>query len=273
MIEPLVSSEWLYENLNLQDLIVLDASQKGNKSGVQTKFESLRIKGARFFDLKVVFSDSEGKFSTAFPSPEQFEKGCRNIGINSTSQIIIYDNLGIYASPRVWWMFKAMGHENVHILNGGLPDWIHKGYETEAINNKAYECGNFHAVFNSEVVKTFDFVTANVQSKEQLLVDARSEGRFNGTEDEPRKGLRNGSIPNSINIPYTSVLEGGKFKSKEELKLLFNDRIPVDVPLIFSCGSGITACIVLLAAELVLDNRKSVYDGSWTEWASLFQSK
>lgn len=111
----------------------------------------------------------------------------------------------------------------------------------------------------------------NVEKKKELVVDARSAGRFNGTSPEPREGLRSGCIPNSINIPYTEVLKDGKFRSEQELMEIFNNRINDDRPLVFSCGSGITACIILLAAEIIGKKDMAVYDGSWTEWAQLEQ--
>lgn len=268
-IEPLVSAEWLHSTINDPNLIILDASTAANQAGSSSEFENIKIKGARFFDLNEVFSDPNGKFPNTFPGEEQFETGCRNLGINQSSRIVVYDNLGVYTSPRVWWMFKAMGHENVSVLDGGLPEWIRKGFETEIKTKASYPLGDFKAVFQKKAIKDFDFVSANVMNKEQLLIDARSKGRFDGTQAEPRAGLRSGHIPNSLNIPYTSVLEDGKYKTKAELTELFQEINDDSRPLIFSCGSGITACIILLAADLILENEKSVYDGSWTEWASL----
>ncbi len=181
----------------------------------------------------------------------------------------MYDNLGIYSSPRVWWMFKTMGHQNVYVLNGGLPDWIENKYPTEEKQPQQYELGSFKAQFNSEKVKNYNFIKNNLNNERQLVIDARSSGRFNGTAPEPREGLRSGSIPNSVNIPFGDVLENGKYKSKEELKTIFSKINPENKALIYSCGSGLTACIILLAGELLLPNKTSVYDGSWTEWAQI----
>ncbi len=269
MLDPLVSSQWLNDNLNSSDLVVLDASVPNNKAGLAPKFGSKKIKGSQFFDLKGSFSDPNGLFPNSFPSEEQFENGCKSLGINKSSCIVVYDNLGIYTSPRVWWMFKAMGHQKVHVLNGGLPSWINDGFETvehfESVNYK----GDFEAQLQPEFLKSIDFVRSNISEKSHLLIDARSEGRFNGTIDEPRAGLRSGHIPNSINIPFGSLLENGTYKSRAELKKVLKVSEIDDRPIVFSCGSGITACIVLLAAELVLKNDTSIYDGSWTEYGSL----
>jgi len=265
MTEPIVSSFWLYNNLEDPDLIVLDVSPKTDKAD----YENFGIKRARKFDLQNEFSNTSSELPNTLPSPEQFENSCRKLGINNSSKIVVYDNLGIYFSPRVWWMFKAMGHQNIALLNGGLPDWISQGYETVQRKENNIIPGNFEAKFQFEMVKDYDFVSSNVTLKESVLIDARSAGRFKGIAPEPRAGLPSGHIPGSINLPYTEVLENGKFKSREDLSGIFNKLMINEKPLVFSCGSGVTACIILMASALVLKNDKSVYDGSWTEWAQI----
>ncbi len=266
MIKPIVSSQWLFENGNNADIIILDASQNAITSD-KTVQHNLQIPGARNFDLKNNFSDNSSDLPNMFPNATQFELEAQNLGINSSSIIVIYDNLGIYSSPRVWWMFKTMGHQNVYVLNGGLPDWMKHNYPTEEKQSQQYELGNFKAQFNSENVKDYDLIKANLNNEKHIIVDARSSGRFNGTAPEPREGLRSGHIPSSFNIPFGDVLENGKYKSKEELTEIFEKVNPENKELIYACGSGLTACIILLAGELVLPNKTAVYDGSWTEWA------
>ena len=258
----IVNAVLLKAQLKDNDLIILDASQPSNLS------ESKSIPGARVFDLKNNFSDTSSAYPNTFPTMEQFEKECRKLGINENSKIVVYDNRGIYFSPRVWWMFKVMGHQSVAVLDGGLPAWENHAFKTEAREAAKDVMGDFSATLDVNAVKDFEFVQENIEKLGSLVVDARSSGRFNGTAPEPRKGLPSGCIPNSINIPYERLLENGKFKNKKELFEVFNSSHITDEPLVFSCGSGVTACIVLLAAELVgLKNRKSVFDGSWTEWA------
>jgi thiosulfate/3-mercaptopyruvate sulfurtransferase len=265
MTGPLVSSYWLQKNLNDPELVVLDASAEPNNSD----FKNVQIKGARYFDLKNKFSDTTCELPNTLPGPEQFENSCRKLGINKTSKIVVYDNLGIYLSPRVWWMFTVMGHQNISVLNGGLPDWISQGYETVVPQKQDIKPGNFKSNFQPEMVKDYDFIKSNVSLQESVLIDARSSGRFEGTAPEPREGLPSGHIPGSLNLPYPNVLENGKFKAQEELLEILTKTDINQKPLIFSCGSGVTACIILLACELVLKNEKSVYDGSWTEWAQI----
>jgi len=269
MIETLVSSEWLKDNMSDPDLIILDASLQENKAGLKTNLGAIQIANARKFDLETAFSDVSSCYPNTLLSPEAFETACRNLGINKTSKLVVYDNLGVYSSPRVWWMFKVMGHKDIAVLDGGLPDWLVEGGVTVPCKKKTFSKGSFVTDFQITLVRDFDFIKKNSRSQSALVIDARSVDRFNGLIPEPRKGVRSGNIPNSINIPFQSVLEKGKFKSKKELRTLFNSFDINNTSLIFSCGSGLTACIVLLACELVLENKKAVYDGSWTEWGQL----
>ncbi|MES2852236.1 MAG: sulfurtransferase [Bacteroidota bacterium] len=267
MTEPIVSVAWLQANLKNPNVIILDASLKENQSNLKTGLENIQIKGARFFDIKNTFSDTANPLPNTLQSPKQFETEAKKLGINKKSTIVVYDNLGIYSSPRAWWLFKIMGHQNVAVLDGGLPEWVKEGYPVEEIpENPIYALGDFEAKFIPELVKSKEQILENIQTKDAILIDARAENRFKGIGDEPRPGLRSGHIPGSINIPYTQLLQNGKFLPKEELVTILKTD---DKPLIFTCGSGVTACIDLIAYELIGKNPKSVYDGSWTEWGQL----
>jgi thiosulfate/3-mercaptopyruvate sulfurtransferase len=164
-------------------------------------------------------------------------------------------------------MFKSMGHKNVAVLDGGLPDWIKEGFSVEEKkSNPIYLRGNFKAKFSARCIKDKKEILENIQTEVAVLIDARDENRFHGIGEEPRLGLKSGHIPGAINIPYTQLLQDGKFLSKEALLKI----LPLgDKPLVFTCGSGVTACIDLLAYELISKNSKAVYDGSWTEWGQL----
>lgn len=267
MLRSLVSSTWLNENLAHPDLIILDASLKKNKSNLKADFTDLQIKNARYFDLKKQFSDLSSPYPNMLPSSEQFEINCRKLGIHQNSKIVVYDNLGIYSSPRVWWMFKTMGHAEVAVLNGGLPDWVAHGFATEKRGIREVAEGDFKANFQAKNVKDFRAIKNNLTKENALVIDVRAANRFHGTVPEPRENLRRGHIPKAINIPFQNLLIDGKYKSKNEIAAAFDHLAIKDQPLIFSCGSGVTACVALLASEWVLDNEKAVYDGSWTEWA------
>lgn len=269
MKSPLVSSDWLQKNVSDPNLVILDASQQDNKAGLVVDSDNLQIVGARIFDIKNEFSDATSPFPNTLLAPKEFQEKCRKLGVNTTSKIVVYDNLGIYTSPRVWWMFKIMGFDNISVLDGGLPDWLSKGYQVEAIQQQVFSKGNLVVNFDSEKIKYFQCLIDNLDLKKFMVIDARSENRFKGITPEPRQGLKSGHIPNSINIPFTEVLENGKFRTSEQLIKLFKSFDIENYPLVFSCGSGVTACIVLLASDLVLHNKKALYDGSWTEWAQL----
>ncbi|MBF4470028.1 sulfurtransferase [Flavobacterium sp. HJJ] len=263
MTNPIVSAAWLQEHLNDTDLIILEARLEQNQSNLENQNPNLQIKGARLFDIKNNFSNTSNPLPNTFPSEEQFTAESQKLGISSHSTIVVYDTLGIYSSPRAWWMFKAMGHSKVFVLDGGLPEWIKEGFPTEKQNRINYPKGNFTAKFQPELIKNKEQILENISTKEAVLMDARSADRFHATHEEPRAGLRSGHIPGSISVPFTELQQNGKFKSNEELK----EILKLDSqPLYFTCGSGITACIVLLACELISDNPKAVYDGSWTEW-------
>lgn len=267
MKSPIVSIKWLQQNLADPKLIILDASQKGNQNNESARFEGLQIVGARIFDIKNDFSDTKNPLPNSLPDTDAFAKAAQKLGINKDSKIVIYDNLGVYTSPRAWWLFTIMGHESVWVLDGGLPAYAKENLPVEAIENRSYTTGNFESNFNSNLVKTKEQILANIVTKEAVLIDARSSDRFLGETKEPRVGLRSGHIPRSINIPYTTVLRDGHFLPKEELAKVLPQH---SNPMYFSCGSGVTACIDLIAYEIIgNNNEKAIYDGSWTEWGQI----
>lgn len=262
--EPIVSVNWLNEHLEADNLIILDGTI--NKVYDATHQQILNT---RFFDIKGKFSDKSNAFPSAFPSVEQFQSEARALGINQDSAIVVYDDKGIYSSARVWWMFKAFGFNNIAVLNGGFSAWLKLGYTTE--NMKLYEGkgGNFVANLQSGYMKFFKDLEHASKNNTHVIVDARSSGRFNKTEPEPRAGLRMGTIPNSLNLPYTDLLENGILKSKKDLAKAFYMVANTSDDIIFSCGSGLTACVLALGAYVSGYKNISVYDGSWTEWGTL----
>lgn len=268
-MNPLVSVSWLSQNLNAPNLVVLDVSLESNIANIKVEFPGIQIKGARYFDLKRNFSDLESRLPNTLPNPKYFSLACRNLGINNNSTIVVYDNIGIYASPRVWWMFKSMGHKNIAVLDGGLPLWKNKDYPTESIQNRVLPEGDFKAKFNPNLLKKAFKIIENITSKEAILVDARSNGRFSGLIPETRKNLKSGHIPNAINLPFLEVLKDGKFLSPNEISAIFK-KLKIDKrPKIFTCGSGLTACILILASTLISEDNHFLYDGSWSEWGQL----
>lgn len=268
---PLVSVNWLSKHLDHPDLIILDATIKKITSQDDDKNSSLNIKNARFFDIKHAFSNTATDIPNMLPTPEAFSESCRALGISFHHKIVIYDKLGIYSSPRVWWMFKTMGHNNVAVLDGGLPSWQKEGLpcESEEDRVKITEKGNFEATLFPSLIRDADTIINTINNNDILILDARSPGRFMGTEPEPRESLKGGHIPNSMNLHYTKVLNNGKMLSVPELLEILKPFSIENKKLIFTCGSGITACIIMLASELAGYHNVSIYDGSWSEWGQL----
>ncbi|MEP3818920.1 MAG: sulfurtransferase [Nonlabens ulvanivorans] len=264
LVQTHVSVDWLYANSNLEQLVVLDATINKVISS-----SSVRILKARFFDIKQKFSTVSAPFPSTLPSKDQFEKEAQLLGLNKDAVIVVYDDKGIYSSARVWWLFKVFGFQNVAVLDGGLPEWKAQNYPLEHYQEDTYPLGNFEADFKPELMTDFKGIQAFQNQPEALIIDARSEDRFHGRVDEPREGLRRGTIPSSKNIPYTILLNGYKLKPKAELQEIFATLVDTESVLVFSCGSGITACIVALAATICNYKNLVVYDGSWTEYGSL----
>ncbi len=264
----LVSNQWLNDNLNHPDLIVLDATiaKVGSKAGQENKTD-LVIDGSLFFDLKNIFKNLKNDLPNTFPTPEYFQEAAQNLGLNSDSCIVVYDKEGIYSSARAWWLFKAMGHENVAVLNGGFPAWQKSGFPTKEDYKQLGTKGSFKANLQPEMITYTEDVLKNIALKEYLVLDARSAGRFDASEPEPRVNLRGGHIPGSKSLPHKRLVKNGFMLEKRELETLFSSLAQEQEKLIFSCGSGITACILALGAELAGIKQTQVYDGSWTEWA------
>ncbi|WP_353779956.1 rhodanese-like domain-containing protein [Winogradskyella sp. 3972H.M.0a.05] len=259
----IVSVEWLHQHLDASNLVVLDATIS-KKSG-----DGIRIPKARFFSIKQKFSDVSAQFPNTFPNKEQFQDEARKLRINKDSAIIVYDDKGIYSSPRAWWLFKCFGFENVAVLDGGLPQWQLKGFNTTSYTVEVYDYGNFDAELNPSLITDFEGLQSFIESPNSLILDARSKARFNCEVPEPREGLRSGTITNSKNLPYTELLDGYCLKSTKELSEIFSKLVTGESTLVFSCGSGITACILALAATECNFESLTVYDGSWTEYGTL----
>ncbi|MDY7393814.1 sulfurtransferase [Aureibaculum sp. 2210JD6-5] len=270
--KPLVSVEWLYKNRLAPNLVILDATipKVGQKETELSRNDG--IENVRFFDIKNVFSNNKAPFPNTLVSPKIFEIEARKLGINKNSAIVVYDQHGIYSSPRAWWLFKTMGHKNIAVLDGGLPAWKNAGYPCEKIKAYKGELGNFKSNYQPSYIYDYRKVLDAISDNNKLILDARSDDRFKGLRPEPRAGLRSGHIPNSKNLPYNKLLNDEKMLPKKDLTRKFDSLITGRKPqIIFSCGSGITACILALGAEVAGYKNLAVYDGSWTEWGSLHE--
>lgn len=227
------------------------------------------IPGTLRFDFDHEICDHNTSLPHMMPTPEFFTDEMQKLGINKDSVIVVYDKVGVYSSPRAWWMFRAMGHTQVAVLDGGLPAWVNAGFETVSqLKEKPEQRGNFvsHPEDGAFVDSTY-VINALNNTTDFTVMDARSSNRFHGREEEPREGLRRGHMPNAVNIPFANVLEDGVLKPRSSLRSMFDQY--KNKKMVFSCGSGVTACILALAAEQAGYKDFSVYDGSWSEWGLL----
>lgn len=268
---PLVDVSWLNANLNEAELVVLDASV----APVVPGYESLNsaedfkaIPGARRFDYDTKICKQDSALPHMMPGAELFQEEVRRLGVNKDSIIVVYDDVGLYASPRAWWMLRAMGHEQVAVLDGGLRAWIAAGFAVAESLLLDPPAGNFEANFSEDTFCDFSVVLSAIEDASCVILDARSSGRFYGTAPEPRPGIRGGHMPNAKSLPFPEVLNGGEMKPLAELQEIFSAFITDDKRLITSCGSGLTACILTFAAYLAGHRDLSVYDGSWIEWGA-----
>lgn len=271
MNQPLISPQQLQQRLLAEDnIILLDASIEFQIPSESEKIKGQMIPGAIRFDYDKDFCNKHTLLPHMFPTEKHFNTRAQEIGINQDSTIVVYDNAGTFASPRAWWMFMAMGHNNVYILDGGLPAWIEAGYTTETDYRTEVKTGNFEGHIQDNYFVSAQQIESCSTDKSANIVDARSQARFDSEVPEPREGLRSGHIPNSVCLPFAQVLNDGKLRTQQELIEIFSTiEITPSQPMFFSCGSGVTACIILLAAKLAgYTGEMGVYDGSWTEWGA-----
>jgi thiosulfate/3-mercaptopyruvate sulfurtransferase len=267
---PLVSTAWLGEHLDAPDVRIADASWYLPQAArdPRAEYRSAHIPGAVFFDIEDL-SDKTSNLPHMLPSPVKFGSRMRKLGLGDGNLIVVYDGAGIYSSPRAWWMLRAMGHDDVVVLDGGLPKWRREGRPVEDLEPTPSR-RHFTPQLNPALVRSFGEMQQNLPSEAAQVVDARSPPRFRGEEQEPRLGVQPGHIPGSANVHYAElVAPDGTMKSKDELARIFIDRgIDPEKPVITTCGSGITAAIDLLALTAIGARDAALYDGSWAEWGA-----
>lgn len=265
LFDSIVSVQWLAENLSAENLILFDASMKPVFQVANPAPETpAYIPGSVRFDFDNVLCDHNTSLPHMMPSPEFFTEEMQKLGVNNDSAIVVYDKINIYSSPRAWWMFKAFGHDQVAVLDGGLPAWIQAGYETTSTLATPTQRGDFASSPRGGLIIDSNVVLQALADSAYSVIDARSAGRFKGQSPEPRAGLRGGHMPGAFNIPFADVLTDGKLSSKSVLRNIFEQH--KDKKMIFSCGSGVSATVVALAAEQAGYKDLAVYDGSWSEW-------
>lgn len=269
MESPFVTIEWLSAHLTDPNVVVLDGSwhMPNAARNAQAEYLDGHIPGAVFFDIDGV-ADNTSDLPHMLPSPNDFSRMVGALGISNSMTIVIYDELGLFSAPRVWWTFMTMGARDVRILSGGGPKWRAERRPTEAgLVTRPRQ--TFETSFDPARVADFEAVRDRSQDGNAQIADARPAPRFHAEVPEPRAGLRSGHIPNSLNVPVSLLTEAGQIKPTADLQQLFADRgLDLAQPIITSCGSGITASTLALALELAGAKDVAVYDGSWAEWGS-----
>ncbi|MEE9480458.1 MAG: 3-mercaptopyruvate sulfurtransferase [Kiloniellales bacterium] len=267
--ESLVGTGWLAEHLEAPDVRIVDASYYLPHEGLdpRTEFEAHHIPGAVFFDIDEI-ADTTSDLPHMIPPPEKFSARVRKLGLGDGVRIVIYDQRGIFSAPRVWWTFRLFGHEDVAVLDGGLPKWLAEGRPVEDGPADPSE-RHFTARTNSFMVRDLDQMVKNLEKGREQVLDARSRARFEGSEAEPRPGLRPGHIPNSRCLPFTELLDPRTqtmLPAKELCRRFEAAGIDMHRPVVTTCGSGVTAAVLALGLSIAGHKDVAVYDGSWAEW-------
>ena len=267
----LVDIDWVAGRLGDPGLRIVDATwylPNAGRTGIED-YQAGHIPGAVFWDIDAV-SDPQSPLPHMLPVSRDFESHMARLGISNHHRVVVYDNVGMMTSPRVWWTLRVFGHEAVSVLDGGLAAW-REGGRSVSSEEPVVDRADFRAEFNAPMVRSLASVMAAVGSCSPQILDARSEGRFTGIEPEPRPGCRSGHIPGSLNLPFNRLIDSktSRFHKPEELERLFVEAgLDMQEPVITSCGSGVTACVLAFSMHLLGKEDVSVYDGSWSEWGT-----
>lgn len=275
--DALVSTEWLAAHISAPDVRVVDATwhMPQAERNARAEYEACHIPGAVFFDIDDI-ADSDSDLPHMLPSPEKFSSRVRKLGLGDGNRIVVYDsNGGFSAAARVWWMFRVFGHEDVAFLNGGLPKWLEEERPVDDITPVSRD-RHFTSRINHFLVRDVDQLIRNVDSGKELVIDARTPGRFAGSEPEPRPCHKKGHIPGSVNLPFMKFLDKDNhllFRSADELAQAVSDAgVDTSKPMVTSCGSGVTAAVLTLGLFLLGHEDVAVYDGSWSEWGDHYDT-
>jgi thiosulfate/3-mercaptopyruvate sulfurtransferase len=270
MMETVVTTEWLGKHLGESDLRVVDGTWHMPQLGrdARVEFEAAHVPGAVFFDIDAI-ADRSTTLPHMLPTAAEFAAAVGALGIGSDDRVVVYDVRGVVSAARVWWTFRAFGHDAVAVLDGGLRTWRAEGRPLQS-GPVAPAPRPFTARRRRDLVRDLAAMRANLDSRAAQVLDARSAGRFAGTEPEPRAGLRGGHIPGSLNLPYETLYRSdGTLKRPDDLgRAVAAAGVDLGRPVVTTCGSGVTASVLALALYLLGRRDAAVYDGSWSEWGS-----
>ncbi len=265
----IVETDWLASHLGAPGLIILDGSWHLPTAGRDAKAEYLaeHIPGALFFDIDDLV-DEKSKLPHMLPPTPKFASRMKKMGIGDGMKIVVYDSYGLFSAARVWWTFRAMGHKDVAVLNGGLKKWKAEGRPLDDGAPVPRTARHFTPLQNNELLRDLEDMKGYAAKKNMQIVDARPAGRFEGKDPEPRPGLRQGHIPGSKNVPSSMIVNAdGTLKSREDLAKIFKEAgINPANPVVTTCGSGVTASMLSLALAVLGQTNAAVYDGAWAEW-------
>jgi len=270
--DSLVSADWVADHLDDPNVRIVDGSYHLAATGRDGKAEYLEahIPGALHFDIDAVCDPSPNPSPHMFPSAEDFAAAVGAMGISNDQRVIVYDADGLFSAPRVWWMFRVFGHQNVAVMRGGFRNWKAENRPVTS-DIPSFVATSFNAQLDATKLRSISQIQDNIESAAELVLDARAANRFDGSQPEARPGVEPGHIPGSTNLPYSEIIdvEAGTFRDADTLRAAF-DRAGVDGSrtVATTCGSGVTACILGLGMHLVGRDNWALYDGSWTEWGS-----
>lgn len=274
-IPPLVETAWLADHLERDDLCVLDCSWYLPSAGRDAvkEFNCSHIPGASFFDIDDI-CDSANPLPHMLPDETGFSRKVTELGITNNTHVICYDVPGLFSAARVWWMFLVFGHDKVSILNGGFKKWVAEGLPETNINRPVKSSKQFKAIKNENMLVTYKKILEHVEAKDVNILDARPEGRFRARDPEPRPELPSGHMPGSICMPFSLLLQpNGCLKPVDDMSKIFIEAgFNPKKPIITTCGSGVTAAILTFALYLMGHKQSRLYDGAWSEYASIATS-
>ena len=263
-----VSFDWLQQRLGQPNLRVVDASWylPAQKRDAKSEFVALRIPGAVYFDIDTI-ADLNSGLPHTLPSAELFAAKVSAMGIAETDIIVVYDCLGMFSAPRVWWMFRIFGAKQCFVLNGGFDQWKADSRPVETSTTSKVKSAIFNPTYNHLAVVGFKDMQQIVETGNFQIADARGAGRFEGRDPEPRAGMRSGHMPGAVNVPFSALSNGGQLKPLAELKQVLEEAgVDLAKPVVTSCGSGVTAAVITLALLSLGHRHNMLYDGSWSEW-------